>query len=492
MEIHFFDEAFKKLGRKNPAAKYLSVFKNPGERDHAIGFLNSKLKDYLGRETWYIDNKLEWNIIHSIRILGELRAEESIDNLIAILDMVEGLIDSYICDATAVALENLAEPAFGRVYEHYRAEIFDPDSLEIWLSILAASKRKDKRLRDALIEHLEEDPVYAIHLMAETKDQFFIPHARQFVEEAAASINRQGINPFEIGARFESEDVDDYINTREELVVLESDHEPGSEEFDKAVEELDARLIKKIDPAVTRRNWELINQIKSLENPGGAGYYYRISEMTLRQTLVSREEQVHLGRIVAILLAAHTHPEILSPSIIFPKILSFFKLNGKDESLVRQFNYAIMELWNHLIEYQSPEEFAFLELDETILMEEYIKERCAEFRDYLGILLYNGKLDKLKYSIDSQHTIEYLQAMLGDWQGLIEKRGSDFTLSDFRRLQVLPIWGIMNALKSLEVVRREMLLTEGSNTPASAAAKPGRNEPCPCGSGKKYKHCCMN
>lgn len=20
----------------------------------------------------------------------------------------------------------------------------------------------------------------------------------------------------------------------------------------------------------------------------------------------------------------------------------------------------------------------------------------------------------------------------------------------------------------------------------------GRNEPCPCGSGKKYKHCCMN
>src|SRR5262245_47226841 len=21
--------------------------------------------------------------------------------------------------------------------------------------------------------------------------------------------------------------------------------------------------------------------------------------------------------------------------------------------------------------------------------------------------------------------------------------------------------------------------------------KPGRNEPCPCGSGKKYKHCCL-
>lgn len=26
--------------------------------------------------------------------------------------------------------------------------------------------------------------------------------------------------------------------------------------------------------------------------------------------------------------------------------------------------------------------------------------------------------------------------------------------------------------------------------PAKAADKPGRNDPCPCGSGKKYKKCC--
>ncbi len=24
------------------------------------------------------------------------------------------------------------------------------------------------------------------------------------------------------------------------------------------------------------------------------------------------------------------------------------------------------------------------------------------------------------------------------------------------------------------------------------SAKMGPNDPCPCGSGKKYKHCCMN
>ena len=27
--------------------------------------------------------------------------------------------------------------------------------------------------------------------------------------------------------------------------------------------------------------------------------------------------------------------------------------------------------------------------------------------------------------------------------------------------------------------------------PLKAAVKVGRNDPCPCGSGKKYKHCCL-
>jgi uncharacterized protein YecA (UPF0149 family) len=26
--------------------------------------------------------------------------------------------------------------------------------------------------------------------------------------------------------------------------------------------------------------------------------------------------------------------------------------------------------------------------------------------------------------------------------------------------------------------------------PLKSAEEPGRNDPCPCGSGKKYKHCC--
>ena len=34
-------------------------------------------------------------------------------------------------------------------------------------------------------------------------------------------------------------------------------------------------------------------------------------------------------------------------------------------------------------------------------------------------------------------------------------------------------------------------LREGPEPFRNAAKKPGRNDPCPCGSGKKYKHCCL-
>jgi SEC-C motif-containing protein len=34
-------------------------------------------------------------------------------------------------------------------------------------------------------------------------------------------------------------------------------------------------------------------------------------------------------------------------------------------------------------------------------------------------------------------------------------------------------------------------LREGPAPFRAAAKKPGRNDPCPCGSGKKYKHCCL-
>ena len=54
--------------------------------------------------------------------------------------------------------------------------------------------------------------------------------------------------------------------------------------------------------------------------------------------------------------------------------------------------------------------------------------------------------------------------------------------------------GWVDALHEMSHFVREQglwLYTRGEIMPASFAAfKPGRNEPCPCGSGKKFKRCC--
>ena len=45
-------------------------------------------------------------------------------------------------------------------------------------------------------------------------------------------------------------------------------------------------------------------------------------------------------------------------------------------------------------------------------------------------------------------------------------------------------------LKELERIEREVGGKRKVPEAPAPKAKVGRNEPCPCGSGKKYKHCC--
>ena len=41
-----------------------------------------------------------------------------------------------------------------------------------------------------------------------------------------------------------------------------------------------------------------------------------------------------------------------------------------------------------------------------------------------------------------------------------------------------------------EEKRKELYKEQKRSTTVFKEKKIGRNEPCPCGSGKKYKHCC--
>lgn len=69
-----------------------------------------------------------------------------------------------------------------------------------------------------------------------------------------------------------------------------------------------------------------------------------------------------------------------------------------------------------------------------------------------------------------------------DWLGdRFAKKKKDKKLADLAKKGKTPE----------EIEAEEKLLKETKKVdPLKAGAEPGRNDPCPCGSGKKYKKCC--
>jgi uncharacterized protein len=50
--------------------------------------------------------------------------------------------------------------------------------------------------------------------------------------------------------------------------------------------------------------------------------------------------------------------------------------------------------------------------------------------------------------------------------------------------------GLMGAYRYFQQRRLNQVATKFNSEPRRTASKVGRNEACPCGSGKKYKKCC--
>jgi hypothetical protein len=103
-------------------------------------------------------------------------------------------------------------------------------------------------------------------------------------------------------------------------------------------------------------------------------------------------------------------------------------------------------------------------------------------------VLFMGFLDGISTSIEAE--IEDLDAV-GDDTPLslridIPKLYFNMHAADAEHLYTLPEWDSILPEEEREAIVREY---KRSRT-VHAEKKPGRNEPCPCGSGKKYKKCC--
>ena len=114
-----------------------------------------------------------------------------------------------------------------------------------------------------------------------------------------------------------------------------------------------------------------------------------------------------------------------------------------------------------------------------------VKELAEKFDVELSIMV--GYLDGINDSLKTPNPIETMEedTMVSlDFDP--EKLYYNMVAAKAQWLYELPQW---ERLLSAER-RKELYRQQKSSTTVVEGKKIGRNEPCPCGSGKKYKHCC--
>lgn len=106
----------------------------------------------------------------------------------------------------------------------------------------------------------------------------------------------------------------------------------------------------------------------------------------------------------------------------------------------------------------------------------------------MSVKLFTGFLDGINDSLVKPNPIEEMTedtevSLLFDSEKLY------YNMCEARAdwLYTLPEWD--NIIP--EARRKELFLSQRKSHTVVKAEKIGRNDPCPCGSGKKYKNCCM-
>lgn len=121
----------------------------------------------------------------------------------------------------------------------------------------------------------------------------------------------------------------------------------------------------------------------------------------------------------------------------------------------------------------------------SIVVEGTVEELATKYNTELSLMV--GFLDGINESLVVENPIEEMEATTKVNLGFDKERlYYNMVEASADWLYELPVWDEL-----LTVERRKELYTQQkkSNTVVKEK-KIGRNDPCPCGSGKKYKKCC--
>ena len=121
------------------------------------------------------------------------------------------------------------------------------------------------------------------------------------------------------------------------------------------------------------------------------------------------------------------------------------------------------------------------------VVEGTVKELAEKYN--LSVLEMAGFLDGINDSLVEQNPIETMEEDT-HVSLAFDKKKLYMNMVDAKAdwLYELPMWDNIFDKET----KRQLYLEQKKSGTVIVGKKVGRNDPCPCGSGKKYKKCCMN
>lgn len=144
------------------------------------------------------------------------------------------------------------------------------------------------------------------------------------------------------------------------------------------------------------------------------------------------------------------------------------------------------EFWDGYVEVEKKVYVQVLDVQRTEL-KGTIKELSEEF-DVLPVI-FIGFLDGINTSLTEEINLDDLEED-SEINVVIDLKKLYFNMLDAKAdwLYTLAAWDTILTDEERKVIKKEFMLSKT----IVKEAKIGRNDPCPCGSGKKYKKCCLN
>jgi hypothetical protein len=263
MTYRELEKLFQDICQIKPLTESLKKLRQYPDRRQVIDFLIDKVGELL-EEIRKINKRhggLERGVIQACFILGEFKAKEASRPMVELLDRAKDDYEAELYNAAMIGLEGMGESALELTYEKYVRDKDNPERASTWLWVLSELGVKDQRIRQALIGHMSVDSDEAVHLIGNYGDRDLLPIVESYVKNIAAYINKNRINPFSKGIRFEDSLVASYIDNRESLVMLRDGIRPDDADFDSRVEQLDRQLLKFADFSVYDTPRETVNEL---------------------------------------------------------------------------------------------------------------------------------------------------------------------------------------------------------------------------------------